>query len=91
MRKENKLMIKHLKANGIKASVKYIATGSLKGSWRLYDSETHWYNNAELQNKMKHLGFTDYDGSELNNLSGNGGAFSVFVRHTELTREFVKP
>lgn len=85
MRIENKNMKSFLNANGIKARVKYIATGSLKGSWRLYEPKTDWYNNIELQEKLTALGFTDFDGKPLNKFSGNGGKFSIFARATRVS------
>ena len=46
MRIENKKMVEFLNANEVKARVKYIATGSLKGSWRLYEPKTDWYKQV---------------------------------------------
>ena len=85
MRIENKKMVEFLNANEVKARVKYIATGSLKGSWRLYEPKTDWYNNTELHKKLTALGFTDYDGKPLNKFSGNGGRFQIFARATRVS------
>jgi hypothetical protein len=84
MRIENKKMQEFLKSNGVKARVMYIATGSLKGSWRLYEPKTDWYNNTELQDKLTALGFTNYDGGPLTKFSGNGGTFQIFARATNV-------
>lgn len=80
MRKENKSMIAFLKRHRIPARVKYIWDGSLRGTWRLYNPDITWYGNKELQEKLTSLGFKDFDGKELNDFSGNGGVFSVFVK-----------
>jgi len=83
MRPENKRMQVFLKQNGIKAIPKYIATGSLTRTWRLYNLKQLW--SVELANKLNALGFVDLDGKPLAQYSGNGGLFSVFVRgHFEL-------
>lgn len=84
MRIENTNMKNFLKTNGVKARVKYIAAGSLKGSWRLYEPKTDWYDNVDLQEKLTALGFTDFDGKPLNKFSGNGGRFSIFVKATNV-------
>ncbi len=87
MRPENKRMQEFLKSNGINAVPKYIATGSLAPSWRLYNRITKedrglasyqkW--DMELANKLTALGFRGLHGA-LGNFDGNGGVFSVFVR-----------
>jgi len=94
LRAENQRMKKFLAEHGINAVPQYIHTGSLKGCWRLYGLEQDgyghwihqkWFGNYELQDKLKNLGFTDFDRTPLNDFSGNGGVFSVFVRgHDEL-------
>jgi len=72
-----------LQAHGIKARVKYMAAGSLKGTWRLYDGATLW--DDALASRLNGLGFVSYDNKPLSTYSGNGGRFSVFVRgHSEL-------
>jgi hypothetical protein len=72
-----------LKANGIDAMPKWIPDGSLKRSWRLYNHAMPW--TMELGAKLGGLGFRDLDNKALNEFSGNGGRFSVFVRgHEEL-------
>lgn len=83
MRDENARMQAFLAKHGIHARVKYIATGSLKGCWRLYDPTTRW--TPELAQRLTDLGFADFDGRPLHKYSGNGGVFSVFVRgHNEM-------
>lgn len=89
MKIENKRMKEFLSANGIEATPKFLAAGSIKGCWRLYNHKVEWFDNTELQEKLTALGFTNYEGKPLNNFSGNGGRFSVFVRHAELTQVFV--
>lgn len=72
-----------LEANGIEAMPKYISTGSLGGCWRLYNHEQKW--TPELSSKLSALGFLGFDHKPLNQYSGNGGLFSVFVAgHNEL-------
>jgi len=83
MRPENKRMQTFLKQNGITATPKYISTGSLRRTWRLFNLKQQW--SMELANKLDTLGFKDFDGKALHRFSGNGGFFSVFVRgHYEL-------
>jgi len=89
MKIENTKMKTFLSKNGIVATPKFLATGSIKGCWRLYNNKVEWFDNTELQEKLTALGFTYYDGRPLNNFSGNGGRFCVFVRHEELTQKFV--
>lgn len=85
MKLENRLMIEFLRCHGIEARVKYIATGSIAGCWRLYNPNVKWHGNADLIDKLNRLEFRDFDGKPLSNFSGNGGIFSVFVRgHYEL-------
>lgn len=84
MRIENKKMVEFLKANGIKARAKYIATGSLKGTWSLYEPNTDWYDNTELQEKLTALGFTNFRGAPLDKFSGNGGRFQIFAVSTNV-------
>ena len=76
-------MKEYLKENGIKATPKYLKTGSLKGTWRLYDLKTKWFGNDILISKLTTLGFTDFDGKVLHDFSGNGGVFSIFARYTK--------
>jgi hypothetical protein len=94
MRPENNRMKQFLKANGIDAEPKYISTGTLKGSWRLYglvngkydykkewgENHIQWWGNIELQNKINSLGFTDLGGKRVSDCTGNGGKFCIFVR-----------
>ena len=83
MRDENQRMQQWLKAHGIDARVKYISTGSLKGTWRLYNPAVQW--SEELGDKLTRLGFSGFDGRPFHRFSGNGGVFSVFVRgHKEM-------
>lgn len=83
MRPENQRMINFLKAHGLKARVKYLWAGSMKGCWVLYNSDLTW--TTELREKLTALGFVDYDNAALHQYSGNGGLFSVCVRgHNEL-------
>ena len=87
----NKRMQRFLQTHGIKAVPKYVFTGSLKGTWRLYgkidngktlDSYQKW--TPEIFDKLTTLGFKDFDGHPLQWSSGNGGFFSVFVQgHNE--------
>ena len=86
MRNENVRMQNWLRSNGINARVKYLSSGSLKGSWRLSAPNEPW--TEELVEKLSKLGFDGFDGRPLNRYSGNGGMFSVFVRgHNEMLRE----
>jgi len=78
MKPENKEMQEYLKQHGIKASVKRIDKGSLRGTWRLYNSKLLW--DEKLSEKLRKLGFRDFDGNPLHKYSGNGGLFSVFAR-----------
>lgn len=73
-------MVAHLKARGIICRAKYIEKGSLKGFWRLYNPNTTWWDNKELQQKLKNFSFTNWDGAELANHHGNGGMFHIFVK-----------
>ncbi len=95
MRPENMRMQNFLKANGIDAVPKYLFTGSLKGSWRLYGTKngsTHDLGDyqkwtPELAQKLTVLGFRGLFGP-LDQTDGNGGVFSVFVRgHNEFLQE----
>lgn len=95
MRPENKRMQEFLKQNGVNAVPKWISTGSLKRSWRLYgktgkstrntlDNYQRW--TPELAQKLTALGFRGLHGP-LDRFDGNGGVFSVFVRgHEEFLR-----
>ena len=75
-------MQKMLADNGIKCRVKFINKGSMRGTFRLYDPKTTWYGNAELQQKIISLGFQpSCPAYPIGDFSGNGGAFSVFLRH----------
>lgn len=88
MRPENQRMKEFLKANGIDAMPKFLWDGSLKGCWRLYGPKpsTRW--TPELAAQLTALGFTNFQGEELNQYAGNGGMFSVFVRgNNELLKE----
>lgn len=85
MRPENKRMQEFLKQNGIDAIPKYIFTGSLKRSWRLYGKNGNGHDlsdyvkwTPELVTKLTDLGFTGLHGP-LGPYDGNGGVFSVFV------------
>ena len=83
MRPENKRMKTFLMQNGIDAMPKYIATGSLKQTWRLYNLKQQW--TVGLCKKLNDLGFVGLDNKPLDKYSGNGGLFSIFARgHFEL-------
>lgn len=85
MRPENKRMQEFLKKNGVDAMPKWISTGSLKRSWRLYNLDEKW--TLELADKLTSLGFRGLNGP-LGQYNGNGGMFSVFVRgHEEFLNE----
>ncbi len=83
MKEENKKMKLFLAENGISCRVKYIDSGSLKGTWRVYNSTQKW--NQDLINKLHSIGFNDFEGNLFSLQSGNGGVFSVFATgHNEL-------
>lgn len=83
MRPENKRMQQWLKSHGIDAKPKWISTGSLKRTWRLFNPAIRWTD--ELAQQLNGLGFLDFDNRPLGRFSGNGGFFSVCVRgHEEL-------
>lgn len=83
MRPENRAMVRFLADNGIIAQVKYIATGSLRGCWRISNIDQRW--SIFMANRLNLLGFTNFDCKPLGEFSGNGGMFQVFVRgHNEL-------
>lgn len=83
MRPENKRMQELLKSHGIKARVKYISSGSMRGVWRLYEPGTNY--TQSLYSRLNDLGFVNFDGRPLDIYSGAGGTFQVFVRgHNEL-------
>ena len=77
-------MREFLLENGIDAMPKYIASGSLRGTWRLYAKAkgqfVKWWENYELMGKLHKLGFRDYDGKPFTDFSGNGGDFQVFAK-----------
>lgn len=79
MREENKRMKEYLEKNGIDAIPKYFIKGSMKGTWRIYNYAVKWAGNTELQEKVRSLGFKGFDGQKLDNYSGNGGDFCIFV------------
>lgn len=88
MRTENQKMKTFLASHGIKATPKYIAHGSMRGTWRISSPDNlrvmksgkaNWFGNTELQNKMNEIGFRDFDNKPLNDFSGNGGLFSIFA------------
>ena len=83
---ENIRMMEFLAKHGIKCAVKYIWNGSLRGTWRLYGKDQKW--TPELMRKLTDLRFKGFDGRQLDEYSGNGGTFSVFVRgHNELLED----
>ncbi len=83
MRIENTRMKEFLASHGIKATPRYLHKGSMKGTWGLYDRGTKW--TPELTEQLNALGFVDYDHTPLDQYSGNGGLFQVFVRgHNEM-------
>jgi hypothetical protein len=87
MRPENKRTTDFLRKHGIEAKVKYIPTGSLKHTWRIYNPAIPW--TVELAEKLEGLGFSGLhgpkfhrfirDGKELS-FEGNGGVLSIFAR-----------
>lgn len=82
----NKRLMDFLKANGIKATVKYLDKGSLRGCWRLYNRTVKW--SLELADKLNGLGFKGFDGSPLGEFSGNAGLLCLCVRgHNEFLTE----
>ncbi len=85
MRVENMKMKRFLEQRGIKCTPKYLSEGSMKGCWRLY-GDGRW--TSDLVEKLTQLGFVDFDHNPLDEFSGNGGDFSVFVRgHDELVSD----
>lgn len=78
MRPENQAMKDYLERHGIKARVKYIRKGSLKGCWSLYAPGVKW--TEDLAKELAGLGFRDFDGRPLGKYSGNGGVFSIHAR-----------
>ena len=83
MRPENQRMQDFLRKHGINCHAKFVWTGSLKGTWRLWAKGKPW--TPVLADQLTALGFRDFDSRILGNYSGNGGRFSVFVRgHYEL-------
>lgn len=84
-RSENLAMKSYLLRNGINVQVvKHVKTGSLKGTIYLYAAGQEW--SQELCNKMTTLNFTDYDGSPLTILSGNGKRFSLHVKFSKFEK-----
>lgn len=82
----NKTVQDFLAFEGVKARVKYIRTGSLKGCFRIYNNTVSWWDNIELQNKLNMLGFKDFDNRPLSRHSGNGGSFHIFSRNDQLIK-----
>jgi hypothetical protein len=83
LRPENQKMKDFLAQNGIECRVFYIADGSMKRTWRLYNPKTKW--SIDLADKLFSLGFVNFDGGHFDLYSRNGGVFCVFVRgHYEL-------
>ncbi len=76
MRPENMRMKVFLKMQGIEATPKWIATGSMKGTWRIYNKSLLWTD--ELREKLTAIGFTGFDGKPLQQFS-SGSRFQVFV------------
>ena len=82
-RPENVRMAAFLKANGIDAVPKYLAVGSMRGCWRLYNKNVKW--SMKLAAELNALGFVSAHHEPLGEFSGNGGDFCVCVRgHNEL-------
>lgn len=77
MRPENKACAEFLKQHGINVKVSYCRSGSMRGSWRLYNPSLPW--TEELAAKLNSLGFHGYGGEPLNKYYGNGGVFSASV------------
>jgi hypothetical protein len=84
-------MKQFLNLNGIDCSVKFITKGSMKGQWRFYNKHVTWYGNKELQNRFIKLGFQNkyafvWESKHgINDHTGNGGMFSVFLIHPDFT------
>ncbi|MDD5530927.1 MAG: hypothetical protein PHX21_12990 [bacterium] len=87
LRNENELMKVFLHKNGIECTPRFTWTGSMKGTWRLYNKTMRW--TSELIKKFTSLGFVDFDGRPLNQYSGNGGHFHIDVRNPELTKQIM--
>jgi hypothetical protein len=82
MRLENRRMKDYLAAQGVEAVPFFIWDGSMKGCWRLSDSEQRW--SMALATTLMDFDFVGYDGGPLGEFSGNGGTFCCFVRgHNE--------
>jgi hypothetical protein len=78
MRNPNAAMVAYLAAHGLKVKARHIASGCLRGTWRLSAKGRKWrQHDADLLNS---LGFTDHEGRPLTDKSGVGGEFQVFVR-----------
>lgn len=102
MRPENKNMVEFLKANGIKADVKYIWDGSLKQTWRLtmrkapgfkVSFEEKWGQfTLDIRKKLAELGFRDDDGKPIDSDPFYGSTTCLFVRgHYELKEGVARP
>lgn len=81
----NVKMEQFLKQNGINAVPWRIDKGSMRGCWRIYSKQGKGFTNMdkwtpELVDKFTALGFRDFDNQPLNQFSGNGGDFQIFVR-----------
>ncbi len=87
----NALMKKLLKENGIDATPMYIKDGSMKRTWRIYNQKTNWYNNPGLWAKLTAMGFVGYDDTLLDEYSGNGGSFCIFVKYKGNNENLLEP
>jgi len=77
MNTNTKAVHQHLLANNIKCNVKYIAKGSMKNTYRLWNRDRGW--NVELANQLNSLGFRGFDHQSLHEFSSNGSQMCVFV------------
>lgn len=75
MKPENKGMKDLLLKNGIPVkSVKYITSGSMKGTWYVYGPCEF---TKSIMKKLTFMGFRDHDNEPLSQYSGNGGRLSL--------------
>jgi len=74
----NREMKIFLESHGLKLMPKRFDTGSMRGTWRLYNLNLKY--TPEIQEKLTGLGFTDWDGSSLDRHSSNGDIVSLCVQ-----------
>lgn len=86
----NVKMENFLKSNGFVNAVPWrIDKGSMRGCWRIYSKQGRGWNNIDkwtpdIADKFNKLGFVGFDGKPLNQLSGTGGVFHIFVMFKEV-------